>query len=83
MSEQASEQASEEVKYQPVSESMCLTCRDSPPEFVPSPSMSTVAVLKGLAMVLSYLLRHGQGYADDYRSALWDITMGCQFTEIY
>lgn len=35
---------------------------------VPSPSTTTVSVLKGLAMVLSYLLRDGLGYADDYRS---------------
>ena len=37
-------------------------------EYVPSPSIAAVSLLKGVAMVLSYLFRQGEKFADDYRS---------------
>ena len=42
--------------------------RGKQPPNIPSPSMATVSVLKGLAMVLSYLFRDEMRYTDDYRS---------------
>ena len=41
--------------------------RGKQPPHIPSPSMATVSVLKGLAMVLSYLFRDEMRYSDDYR----------------
>jgi Rad3-related DNA helicase len=39
-------------------------------EYVPCPSTAAICLLKGLSMVLSYLFRQGQKFADDYRVSL-------------
>ena len=48
--------------------------REEPEEAVPPLSTLATSLLKGLAMVLSYLLKQGQKYADDYRSVISEYT---------
>ena len=47
-------------------------CRRS--EYVPCPTTAAVSLLKGLAMVLTYLFRDTHKFADDYRSGYPEFT---------
>ena len=50
---------------------VCVTSDDEPAETVPALPTLAASLLKGLAMVLSYLLRQ---YTDDYRSVYSEYT---------